>query len=133
MAFLITAFHVYSLETPDKYIFDADNYELVEKASIDAKREDTYYLEYPHVPEAEVIRSFIKAQNSTRIDSLFRDVTDERLPSYFKSLNESTLDLVAEYRVYELKYLLDKLKKWLDEQGIPHYCDHEDYRLNEVL
>ena len=48
MAFLITAFHVYSLETQDKYLFDAENYELVEKALSEARQSDTYYLEYPY-------------------------------------------------------------------------------------
>jgi hypothetical protein len=40
---------------------------------------------------------------------------------------------MADWRRFEMRYLLDALEKWLDENGIPHYADHEDERLKEVL
>ena len=131
MAFLIKAFHVYSLETEDKYLFNADDCELIEKSSEEARQGSAYLIEYPYIPEAEVMEAFIKAQNDRRIDSYFRGV---ELPAMFWNVFESgEFERVAEYRRFELKYLLDRLEAWLDENGIPHYCDHEDDRLKEVL
>ena len=52
----------------------------------------------------------------------------------FRTVFESgEFERVAEYRRSEMRYLLDRLKAWLDEMGIPHWCDPDDDRLKEVM
>ena len=128
MALMITAFHLLAQEKGDRYLFDPDECEIIER-SMCCSCEGL--LDYPHIPEAEVMAAFIKAQNNRRIDSLFRGV---KLPEMFWAVFESgEFGRAAEYRRFELKYLLDRLCGWLDENGIPHYNDHTDERMKEVL
>ncbi|SEK85028.1 hypothetical protein [Ruminococcus albus] len=128
MALMITAFHVLAQENGDRYLFDPVECDIIERAMCCL---DSGLSDYPHIPEAEVMEAFIKAQNNTRIDSLFRGV---KLPEMFWAVFESgEFERVAEYRRFELRFLLEKLEEWLDEKGIPHYIDHTDERLQEVI
>ena len=77
------------------------------------------------------MEAFIKAQNGRRIDSFFRVA---ELPAMLRAVFESgEFERVAEYRRSEMRYLLDRLEALPDEMGIPHWCDHEDDRLKEVM
>ena len=128
MALMITAFHVLAQENGKKYLFDPQECEVVERVMC-CKAEG--FLDYPVVPEAEVMAAFIKAQNNTRIDSFFRDTDVKKM--FWAVFESGEFERVAEYRLFELKYLTDRLCEWLDENGIPHYIDHTDERLKEVL
>lgn len=128
MALMITAFHVIAQENGDKYLFDPSEYEVIERALCCSSEG---FLDYPVVPQAEVMRAFIKAQNNRRIDSFFRGV---KLPEMFWAVFESEeFERIAQWRVFEIRYLLDRLCEWLDDNGIPHYIDHTDEMLKEVL
>ena len=128
MALMITAFHVPVQENVGRYLFDPAECEIAEMAMCCSEEG---FLDYPHIPEAEVMGAFIKAQNDRRTDSFFRVA---ELPAMFRAVFESgEFERVAEYRRYEIRYLLDGLKAWLDGMGIPHWCDPEDGRLKEVM
>jgi hypothetical protein len=128
MALMITAFHLLAQENGGRYLFDPAECVIVEKAMCCSEEG---FIHYPHIPEAEVMEAFIKAQNDRRIDSFFRGA---ELPAMFWTVFESgEFERVAEYRRFEMRYLLDRLEAWLDEMGIPHWCDPDDDRLKEVL
>lgn len=131
MALLITAFHVLAQENGGRYLFDPTECVIVERAMCCS---DNGLMDYPHIPETDVMKAFVKAQNSTRIDSFFRGLNDEHYAGMFYNVFDSgELIRMADWRRFEMRYLLDALEKWLDENGIPHYADHEDERLKEVL
>ena len=126
MPLMITAFHVLAQENGDRYLFDPTECTIMEK---DMCCSYEGFIRYPHVPETEVMKAFIKAQNNRRIDSLFRGA---ELPAMFWAVFESgEFERVAEYRRFEMRYLLDRLEEWLDETGIPHWCAPDDDRLKE--
>ena len=127
MAFKITAFHLLSLEKRSEYVFD--RYDMCY-----AVKGTPCGLELPYVPQTEIMKAFVKAQNNRRIDSFFADLGDEHYTGMFYNVFDSgEYERMADYDRFELRYLLERLEKWLDENGIPHYTDHEDERLKGVL
>ena len=55
---MITAFHVLAQEEGDKYLFDPQECQTVERAMCCSAEG---FLDYPHIPETEVMKAFIKA------------------------------------------------------------------------
>ena len=125
---MITAFHLTAQENGGRYLFDPAECGIVEKAMCCSWEG---FIHCPHIPEAEVIEAFIKAQNDRRSDSFFRVA---ELPAMFRAVFESEeFERVAEYRRSEMRYLLDGLEALPDEMGIHHWCDPDDGRLKEVM
>ena len=65
---MITAFHVSAQENCGRYLFEPTECGIAEKAMCCSEEG---FIHYPHIPEAEVMGAFIKAQNDRRTDSFF--------------------------------------------------------------
>ncbi|HCJ41140.1 hypothetical protein [uncultured Ruminococcus sp.] len=103
---MITAFHVPAQENGGRYFFDPTECGIAEKGMCCSEEG---FIHYPHIPEAEVMGAFIKAQDDRRTDSFFRGA---ELPAMLRAVFESgESERVAEYRRSEIRYLLDGLKE----------------------
>ena len=57
---MITAFHVPAQENGGRYLFDPTECGIAEKSMCCSEEG---FMDYPHIPEAEVMGAFIKGRN----------------------------------------------------------------------
>lgn len=103
--------------TEDKYFFDYDSYEIVEKENAP---EGSYLIPLIHISQVEVMKAFLSDLNDRAITNAFKDLSDKDIWSRFWNEFDDDGIRSGRWKEFENTYLRKTMENWCNENGIAY-------------
>ena len=103
--------------TEDKYFFDYDSYEIVEKENAP---EGSYLIPLIHISQVEVMKAFLIDLNARVITNAFKDLSDKDIWSRFWNEFDDDGIRSGRWKEFENTYLRKTMENWCNENGIAY-------------
>ncbi len=131
---------IYSLSYPEKndaagssvYIFDPETFMVLPRDKDEAAYMDDPIL-FPSVTSAEVRKAYIDSLNDKKLRFIFDGLDDKEFDEKFWQYVDDGAESLCAFEKFELRYRLDRITAWCDENGIPYYIDTRDKFINHIL